>query len=455
MTDLKDKLEQLKRERDARSRSQSIKNSRSQSIKNSWSELEKDETLTTKEKLEALINLRPEREKRAETPRPGVAVREPLQFTEVPYALDARYGQIVLADGLKISGHLLACLSREPGFEDLDLSTALFFDLETTGLSGGTGTVPFNIGLGYYRDDKFWVGQYFLGELAEEERMLKEFAQLVSDMDFQSLVSYNGKTFDLPLLETRFILHRIPFRLQGLPHLDFLFPARNLWQHKYENCKLSYLARQLLHSYREDDIPSSEVPWRYFQYLQTGDFTYIEPVLYHNSEDILSLLGLVIMGASVFSDGPDACTAGAMDFFGAGKILEKAGQAEKAANYFEKALNGSLSDEVGLSTRRRLASQYKRSGTWEKAVSLWKQMADSEFASSDLLFSLRELSMYYEHREKQFTLAHRYAEEGFVMAMGFSSHYEQDFSRRKDRLKQKLKKEKIAKPEDEVEKKGS
>ncbi len=433
MTDLKDKLEQLKRERAARSKSQSIKDT--------WSKLDKDNALTTKEKLEALINLRPQKEKRVQKPKVESVEREPLQFTENPYALEVRYGQVTIGDGLKISGHLLACLSREPKFEDLDLSTALFFDLETTGLSGGTGVIPFNIGLGYYRDDKFWVVQYFLGELAEEERMLKEFDQLLSDMDFQSLVSYNGKTFDLPLLETRFILHRLPFRLHSLPHLDFLFPARNLWQHKFENCKLSYLARQLLLTGRDDDIPSSEVPWRYFQYLQTGDFSLIEPVLYHNSEDILSLLGLVIMGASIFDEDPDSCSAGAMDFFGAGKVLEKAGQTEKAADYFEKALNGSLSDDVGLSTRRRLASQYKRSETWEKAVSLWKEMSDSEYASSDLLYSLRELSMYFEHHEKHFKNAHRYAEEGYVVAMGFSSRYEQDFSHRKDRLKQKLKKE--------------
>ena len=266
MSDIKEKLIQLKRERETRSKSQSIQDA--------MSELDKKESLSTRDKLEQLIKLRPDRAARAPQPPkakpaadPG---REPIQFTENPYSLDARYGSISVGEGLQISGHILACLSREPEFEDLDLSTALFFDLETTGLSGGTGTIPFNIGLGYYRDDKFWVGQYFLSELASERQMLEDLNVLLDDMDFKSMVTFNGKTFDVPLLETRFILHRMACKLSGLPHLDFLFPARSVWKHKYDNCRLSFLAREALATGRDEDIPSPEVPWRSFEYLQTG-----------------------------------------------------------------------------------------------------------------------------------------------------------------------------------------
>lgn len=434
MPDIKDKLEQLKRERETRSRSQAVKDT--------WDELDKEDSLTTREKLEQLIKLRPEKTQKAAQSQIDPSEREPLRFTENPYALDVRYGKVKIASGLDISGEILTCLSQDPGFKDLDLSTALFIDLETTGLSGGTGVVPFNIGLGYYRDDKFWVAQYFLGELAEEERMIQDFDRFLADMNFQSVVSFNGKTFDLPLLETRFILYRTPFRLSGLPHLDFLFPARSLWRHKYDNCRLSYLAHEVLQTGRDDDIPSAEIPWRYFQYLQTGNFDLIEPILYHNAEDILSLLGVVILGASIFLEDPDSCTADAMDFFGAGKVLEKMGDTKKATDYFQRALNGSLSEEVGLSTRRRLASQHKRSQEWDKAVALWIEMTDSEFASSDLLYSLRELSMFYEHREKKYDEARKFAEEGFVLSRGFSSYYEKDFTHRMTRLKQKMKSKK-------------
>ncbi|GAI74593.1 unnamed protein product, partial [marine sediment metagenome] len=175
------------------------------------------------------------------------------------------------------------------------------------------------------RDDKFWVAQYFLGELGEEEQMIQELSRFLADMNFKSVVTYNGKAFDMPLLETRFILYRTPLILSELPHLDFLFPARNLWKHKYESCRLFYLAREVLMTGRDEDIPSAEIPWRYFQYLKTGNFELIEPILYHNAEDILSLLGVVIMGASIFASDLEDGEVDAMDFFGAGKVLEKVG----------------------------------------------------------------------------------------------------------------------------------
>ena len=440
MTDIKEKLKRLRQEREARSRSQQIQDA--------WDRLEKKEELSTREKLEQLITLKRERAPQSRTPPFEKLEREPLQFTENPYSLDACYGKITISAGLNISGEVLACLSRDPAFKKLDLSTALFIDLETTGLSGGTGVIPFNIGMGYYRGDKFWVGQYFLGEPAAEEKMIKALNRFLTEMNFQSVVTYNGKAFDIPLLETRFILHREPFLLSGLPHLDFLFPARNLWKHKHESCRLFHLAREVLETGRDEDIPSAEIPWRYFQYLQTGNFELIEPILYHNAEDILGLLGVVVMGASFFSEDSDTCQADAMDLFGAGKVMEKVGEVEKAANFFERALNGTLSEEAGLSTRRRLSIQHKRNRLWEKAVPLWLEMASLEILSSDVLFSLRELAMFFEHQEKKYTEAQKMAEEGFVLSRGFSAYYENDFVKRRERLQQKMKKQ-SSKPDKE------
>ncbi len=257
MTDLKDKLKLLKKKPESLSKSQAVQDA--------WSKIDKDGKITTREKLEQLISLKRDKPEKPK-PRPFEAQeRESFQFTENPYNLDARYGKISISEGLDISGDILALLSQDPAFKELDLSTALFFDLETTGLSGGTGVIPFNIGMGYYRDDKFWVAQYFLGELGEEERMIQELSRFLADMNFKSVVTYNGKAFDMPLLETRFILYRTPLILSELPHLDFLFPARNLWKHKYESCRLFYLAREVLMTGRDEDIPSAEIPWRDFQ----------------------------------------------------------------------------------------------------------------------------------------------------------------------------------------------
>ena len=433
--DIKEKLKRLKKEREARSKSQELRDA--------WSKLEEKEELSTKEKLEQLIQLRKDRKPRKKPePQFEPQERDALRFSETPYTLDARYGKVKIAQGLDIKGSTLACLSCDPEFEDKDLSTALFIDLETTGLSGGTGVVPFNVGMGYYRDGKFWVGQYFLGELSEEERMIKELNQFFKDMRFESVVTYNGKAFDIPLLETRFILHRTPFELNGLPHLDFLFPARSLWRHKHESCRLSHLAHEVVQTFRDEDIPSAEIPWRYFQYLKTGNYDLIEPILYHNIEDILSLLGVVIIGASIFSEGLEELTPDSMDFFGAGKVMERLGNGEEAARFFCKALEGELTEEVGLSTRRRLSLMFKRNGKFENAVLLWEEMAAANEPSYDLLFSLRELSMYYEHRAKEFEKALRYAEEGFVLSRGFSTHYEGDFTHRRERIKQKIKRQK-------------
>ena len=192
LIDIKGKLEHLKKERETRSKTQKIKDT--------WDKIGSTENISTKEKLEQLINLsRIEKKPKLQAPQFEPQEREPLQFLENPYGLDVRYGKIKIADGLDISGDILSCLSKDTEFETLDLSTALFIDLETTGLSGGTGIIPFLVGMGYYREDKFYVGQYFLGDPAAEERMVAELAQFFKDMNFQSVVTFNGKVFDTGL----------------------------------------------------------------------------------------------------------------------------------------------------------------------------------------------------------------------------------------------------------------
>ncbi len=435
MSDIKEKLEQIRKER--------LSRSKSRVVSETWEKIQGEEALSTKEKLERLINLT--REERLEKPRSPAfepLPREPLQFFENGFSLDARYGKIKISSGLEVGGDILSCLSQEAAFKDLDLSTALFVDLETTGLSGGAGVVPFNVGLGYYRDDKFYVAQFFLGELAEEERMIQELAQFFKDMEFQSVVTYNGKGFDMPLLETRFILYRQPFVLSELPHLDFLYAARRLWSHKYESCRLYHLALGLVQADRSEDIPSAEIPWRYFQYLQTGNFELIEPILYHNKEDILSLLGVVIIGAHIFSEDPELCVGDGMDFYGAGKVMENVGDVERSVQFFQRALGGNLSDEVTLEAKKRLSSHFKRNEEWEKAVPLWEEMTSSRVVTPAQLYSFRELAMYLEHRLKKYDEAKRIAEEGFVLSAGVSSYYERDFSYRLERLRRRIKQRK-------------
>jgi hypothetical protein len=427
--DIEDRLELLKKERPSRRRADSITET--------WRKMDKRRDLSTKEKLERLLSLtRTEKGPKAGASRSEPQPKPPFQVFENHYRLQSRYGRIALSSGLAISGEILALLSRDSAFSERDLSTALFLDLETTGLSGGAGVVPFLVGLGYYREGQFHLQQFFLGELAEEESMLLELGRFFARTHFRSLVTFNGKAFDLPLLETRFTLHRAAFPLSGLPHLDFLFSARSLWSHKQESCRLYHLAREILTAEREEDIPSAEIPVRYFEYLRTGDFSLIEPVLYHNQEDLLSLLGVVIVGAGFLSEatGGEAETeADAMDLFGAAKILEKAGAMEKSVRLIHRALEGRLSEEVELQAKERLARHFKKNREWDKAISLWQQMTPRHSLSC-----FRELAVHYEHREKDYAKAAAVAAEGLGLASGVSRSYEEDFSHRLERLRGKI-----------------
>jgi uncharacterized protein YprB with RNaseH-like and TPR domain len=434
--DFEDRLKLFKKERSARTRTESITRT--------WRKISASPGGSTKDKLQRLITLtRTEKKDKGPAPAHEPPKIRPLEVFENGYNLHSRYGKIPIASALKISGEVLALLSRDRAFAERDLSTALFLDLETTGLSGGVGVVPFLVGLGYFRDGQFRISQFFLGDLAEEERLIKELERFFNQMGFRSLVTFNGKAFDLPLLETRFILRRTALPLSGLPHLDFLFSARSLWGHKHESCRLYHLAQQILEAYREEDIPSAEIPHRYFEFLRTGNFSLVEPVLYHNQEDLLSLLGVVISGAAMFSEDeasrPDG-EADAMDLYGAARLLERTGERDRSARFMSRALKGSLSGDVAALARLKLAAHFKKSRDWEKALSLWQ-----EITPLTRLTCYRELAIHYEHRERDYEKARRAAEEGLAAAAGASPRLEKDFSRRLERISHKIDKGKKGK----------
>ncbi len=438
---LEDRLKQLRRERQARTRAQSVESA--------WEKLDADAALTVKQKLERLIALTD----KGSGPASGAAAkpveprrREPVRIFENAYVLGANYGQIPIAMGLQVPSDILGFLSREAAFDGLNLSSAVFLDLETTGLSGGTGTVPFLVGLAYYRDERFKVAQFFLDDLAGEGRLVEELGRFLGEMGFQSLVTYNGKAFDLPLIETRFALHRKPCPLRGLPHLDFLFSARSLWQHKYDNCRLFNLAQEIVQAPRSEDIPGAEIPLRYFQYIRGGDFSLIEPILYHNQEDLLSLLGVVVAGAVLVERNREAEARGegdAMDLFGVARLFERAGDSARSAALLERALAGSngLSAEVSQTARKKLAHHFKRNKDWDKALAHWQEMA-----AGDDFECFRELSMYFEHKAKDYPEAVRVATEGWALSKGRSPAAEKDFEKRIARIKGKMAKIKTVPP---------
>ncbi|HOW85332.1 MAG TPA: ribonuclease H-like domain-containing protein [Candidatus Aminicenantes bacterium] len=432
---LEDKLNQLRREREAKARARTVEST--------WEKIGQDDAdLTVKQKLERLIALTDKGRGQAARPgeRPAPAKRrEAVQVFENSFALGACYGQIPISMGLQIPADIVGFLSRDAAFEGLDLSTAVFLDLETTGLAGGTGTIPFLIGLAYYRDERFKVTQFFLNEMAEEDRLVGQLDRFVREMGFKSVVTYNGKVFDVPLVETRFAMHRTPCPLRGLPHLDFLFSARSLWKHKYDSCKLFTLAQEIVQAERSEDIPGAEIPLRYFQYIRSGDFSLIDPILYHNQEDLLSLLGLIVAGALLVERHRETASSGGgdpMDLYGVASLFERSGDAAKSAALLEKALAGGrgLTAEASQAARKKLSRHFKKNKDWDKALPFWQEMAAGEGVDCDCF---RELAMYFEHTARDYGEAIRVATEGLALAKGRSPLAEKDFEKRITRLRAK------------------
>ena len=178
----------------------------------------------------------------------------------------------------------------------------LFFDLETTGLNGGAGTYAFLIGCGMFDDEGgFITRQFVLLRHADERQLLQGVGAEFSRAG--ALVSFNGKSFDAPLIETRHLYHRLEWRAGGLPHLDVLHPARRFWGHQPQgaagdgSCSLGTLERSVLGARRRGDVPGFEIPARYFQFVRSGDARPLAGVLEHNRLDLLSLAGLTARSA--------------------------------------------------------------------------------------------------------------------------------------------------------------
>ncbi len=178
------------------------------------------------------------------------------------------------------------------GFENIPRAQLLHFDTETTGLSGGTGTRAFMIGVADWPDQRLRVRQLYIATLAAEPAMLRTFAQWLDPG--QVLVSYNGRCYDAPLLATRYRLARLPNPLLGLRHLDLLFPVRRRYRGVWENCRLATIERQLLGVLREDDLPGSEAPRAWRDYLTRGDARNLRRVLAHNDQDVVTLAQLLL-----------------------------------------------------------------------------------------------------------------------------------------------------------------
>jgi uncharacterized protein YprB with RNaseH-like and TPR domain len=329
----------------------------------------------------------------------------------------------------------------------------LFLDTETTGLGVGTGNVPFMIGIGRCTEEAFIIEQTLIRHPGEERAMLTWLLEQFHGVTH--LVTYNGRTFDWPVLANRFILNGWRRSSVEPGHLDFLHPSRALWKNTLPTCRLSTVEEERLGVVRGDDVPGSLAPELYFRYLREGNPEHLYGVFVHNEKDVLALASLAVhfghlLGGGLGAAAPDPTDA--EERFRTGAWLEQHGQLSEAERLYDLLAateQGAGSGEIGW--RLALAAKYKRHGSLHRALPMWEQAASlSEASRLPRLEAHLELAIHYEHRIKDYGSALRYAEVALELArrrialarISAAGKQERErLERRINRLKRKLQRE--------------
>jgi hypothetical protein len=319
----------------------------------------------------------------------------PLLTVRREFPLDHRHGSVALDGALRVSEEALRVLSRDATLPEP--RRLLFLDTETTGLAGGTGTYAFLVGTGWLEDDRFVIVQHFMRDLDEEPALLAALTPLLERAS--GLVTFNGSGFDVPLLETRFILGRRRWPAT-LPHVDLLWPARRVWAARFVDCRLGTLEREVLGHVRDEDVAGALIPSLYFEFLRRRHAAPLAPVFTHNRHDVLSLVALLGWLGHALAHGEHG-VEDALDLAGLGRLWERSDPARAAACYHGALAAGLPAPEAHL-IRLRLAGWEKRWARWEAACALW------EAAAVTATFDLRpweELAKYHEHRARDLAAA--------------------------------------------------
>jgi uncharacterized protein len=334
-------------------------------------------------------------------------------------------------DGSLEVGALSTCL----GFAPDELRRPLFLDTETTGLSGGTGTVAFLVGLAWREGDGLALAQYFLCDFDQEQALLWAVGQCISEAGV--LVSYNGRSFDWPLLQTRLVLRRA--RWPSPPHLDLLTLARRIFRPRLPDCALQTIEQSVLDLHRADDLPGSLIPSRYFAWLRHGDPRLLDPVFTHNQQDVLSMALLLARFEALLSDSVDLHP---LDRFGRARFLETRGfQVEAICEYRqlwrEHQVGGALRATRGA-LGLRLARLLRRQGRWEEARAVLEECWQTQTYPYPAAIELAKL---LEHQARDLAAARRIVSDALrllAVAVVSNAQWRADLERRQQRLERRL-----------------
>ncbi len=294
-----------------------------------------------------------------------------------------------------VSAHALRRILPDAAEGAFDPGRWLFLDTETTGLAGGTGTYAFMVGIAWWENGGLALEQYFMADYSEEPSLLLDLAGRL--LERRVLVTFNGKSFDWPLLQTRYRITRAASLEEPDAHLDLLHPARQLWSLRLKSVALSELERHILGLQRGYDIPSQTIPTRYFEFLRGGPAEPIAEVFRHNQMDLCGLASLASHITGILHE-PENTQCRGEDLFGISRLLQRRGERHLAGRMYRRALEYGLPEPVERTARRELALLAKRQRDFESSNAQWEQLLGD---SPEGLRAYEQLAIYYEHHARE------------------------------------------------------
>jgi uncharacterized protein YprB with RNaseH-like and TPR domain len=334
-------------------------------------------------------------------------------LVEKRFPVDTRHGCRHL--GIDAPLDVIAAWAHEPRLVQCGPDALAFLDTETTGLGFGSGTYAFMVGVARYEGEALRLAQFFMRDPAEEAAMLAALRAFLEPC--RGLVTFNGKSFDAPLLNARYRLNGGDSPLADLLHLDLLPLARRLWRDRLVSRALGSLEENVLRLPRTaEDVPGWMIPEMYFDYLRSGDARPLKGIFYHNEIDVLSMAALLGYVADQLAN-PLHTDVHALDVMAMAKLFESLGDKAQAIALYREAIARGLPKEAHWNTVKRLALIYKRDGAWPQAIELWEGSARAGNIDAHV-----ELAKYYEHKCKAYAQAIHWTQGaiGCINASGFS-----------------------------------
>lgn len=355
-----------------------------------------------------------DRRRMRERPPPPARIELPGTLEETPYGPLHRieswlepthcHGKVPIAGATRVNPEIVAKLALDPALGAIDPKRLLFIDTETTGLAGGTGTIPFLIGLAFFEDESLCIEQLVLRRPGEEAPMLRRLAERMEQAS--CIVSYNGKSYDWPLLRNRFVLSRVPVARTPL-HLDLLHCARRIWRRRLGQVRLVNLEAEVLGMHREHDIDGAEIPARFWEFVRGADGSVLAPVIEHNAHDLVALAAILVSLVEHYDASSPAHEPA--DVLGVAELAVRADDGERARRYAEVAAEGGGPADVTADALWLAAELARKRGDHLARIALLERaLAESEDEERKARAHLA-LSKLYEHRLRDYERALEHA----------------------------------------------